>query len=284
MSALLLGLLAETSIHPGSGQDDGVIDLPVQREKTTCYPVIPGSSVKGGLRDYARQCRPADSTSPEDEHSDVIGWFGKQDSAGSILVGDARLLLLPVRSLTGNYRWLTCPALIERLQRDRRRAGLPDITATNLKIAAGKVWTKTPDPSKKLFLEECSFEVTGSVPNHVITMIKDLIADGGAQERLENQIAVISDDDFTWFAQNALSIQARNCLDADTKTSRNLWYEETLPPDTLFHCLLVPRTPTKAEAVDTLGRCFGKRPYLQLGGNETIGQGWFLVKTPSSKG
>jgi CRISPR-associated protein Cmr4 len=43
MSAMMLGLLAETPIHPGSGQDNGAIDLPVQRERTTDYPVIPGS-------------------------------------------------------------------------------------------------------------------------------------------------------------------------------------------------------------------------------------------------
>ena len=48
---------------------------------------------------------------------------------------------------------------------------------------------------------------------------------------------VLNDDDFTWFARFGLSIQARNVLEDGTKQSQNLWYEETLPPDTLLYAL-----------------------------------------------
>lgn len=277
MSALMLGLLAETPIHPGSGQDDGTIDLPVQREKTTGFPVIPGSSVKGGLRDHVRRLK----DDGKNDGATVTAWFGKQDNAGEVLVGDARLLLLPVRSLTGAYRWLTCPYLVERLARDLRRA---DLDATGVVAPA---LPQTPDappvltvgPEKEsLFLEERSFTIAGVVPDALVAAIGRLIGDEGARSRLAGQIAVVSDDDFAWFARYALTVQARNVLDPDSKTSLNLWYEETLPPDTLFHLLLAPRVTGKATAVEGLRDLFADKPYLQLGANETVGQGWFLVR------
>lgn len=276
MSALVLGLLAETPIHPGSGQDDGTVDLPVQREKTTSYPMIPGSSVKGALRDYVRQ-----------QNGDVDTWFGKQESAGQILVSDGRLLLLPVRSLTGAYRWLTCPHLIERLRRDLKRADLPHEGLVAPALPPG---TETPPvltrgtTGEKLFLEERSFEVAGAVDAGLANAIGDLIADAGARARLAGQIAVVGDDDFAWFARYALNVQARNNLDPDRKTSKNLWYEETLPPDSLFYTMLVPRVVASKSAVDGVHEMVKDRPYLQMGGNETVGQGWFLAKPLRGEG
>jgi CRISPR/Cas system CMR subunit Cmr4 (Cas7 group RAMP superfamily) len=42
----MLGLLAETPVHPGAGRSLGVVDLPVAREEATSYPVIVGSSLR----------------------------------------------------------------------------------------------------------------------------------------------------------------------------------------------------------------------------------------------
>ena len=53
--------------------------------------------------------------------------FGTQQEAGELLISDARLALLPVRSLTGTYRWVTCPHLIERYRRDMKRAGIDTV-------------------------------------------------------------------------------------------------------------------------------------------------------------
>ena len=54
MRAAMLGLLAETSIHPGAGRSMGVVDLPVAREASTHYPVLVGSSLKGALTQAER--------------------------------------------------------------------------------------------------------------------------------------------------------------------------------------------------------------------------------------
>jgi len=121
MKSIILALFAETFIHPGTGQSATAIDLPVAREAATDYPFIAGSSLKGALRDKARQMW---LSSDDKDSKEVDDLFGKQENAGNILVSDARLLLLPVRSLNSSYRWLTCPHLLERLHRDTKRAGL----------------------------------------------------------------------------------------------------------------------------------------------------------------
>ena len=42
---------ALTPLHVGAGTGVGFIDLPIMREKTTAWPVLPGSAVKGVLAD-----------------------------------------------------------------------------------------------------------------------------------------------------------------------------------------------------------------------------------------
>ena len=100
MNVAMLGLLAETSIHPGAGtRHGGSWTCRWPGEAATHYPVLVGSSLKGALRDKA-----------EATGMDVVRRFGRPDHAGDLLVSDGRLLLLPVRSLTASYRWGDLPA------------------------------------------------------------------------------------------------------------------------------------------------------------------------------
>ena len=266
MKTAMLGLLAETSIHPGSGRGSGIIDLPVAREAATDYPVLVGSSLKGALRDKARTGQ-ADDTEER---------FGKQDQAGDLLISDARLLLLPVRSLTGSYRWATCPHLIERYFRDCCRAGLMQEALEVPQVCSGSVLTSGKG---ELFLEERQFQISDGLSDELIEAIKQRIRHDSTWERLKKQVTVLHDDDFAWFARYGLNVQARNVLEKDTKKSRNLWYEETLPADTLMYALVTGRNDA---ALDILRDLFPKNDsWLQAGGNETVGQGWFSVALPS---
>ncbi|MEW6574129.1 MAG: type III-B CRISPR module RAMP protein Cmr4 [Bacillota bacterium] len=273
MKNAILGLLAETSLHPGTGQVVGAVDLPVAREKPTDYPVIVGSSLKGALRDRAEQ-----AWRGEDERIKKI--FGDPDKAGAVAVTDARLLLLPVRSLSGHYKWVTCPYLLERYQRDGELAGM----------TAG---ISVPRPEKgravanqgqgQLFLEELSFEVAAFDLTPVFEAVSPLIRHASVRERLSGGLVVVNDDEFAYFARHSLAVNARNVLDDDTKTSKNLWYEETLPPDSLFYALLFAR-PGQDDALSSLAEILKERPYLQVGGNETVGQGWCAVSWVVSGG
>ena len=266
MNTVMLGLLAETPVHPGAGRSMGVVDLPVAREASTDYPVLVGSSLKGALRDKAETINETETAKTDPDRS-----FGTPDQAGDLLVSDGRLLLLPVRSLTASFRWVTCPHLVERYLRDLTRAGLaprPGIPT----LERGDVLAVG---SGKLFLEERQFTITEKPMNNLVEAIKPLILHEETRGRLGSRLAVLHDDDFAWFARYGLSIQARNDLEDGTKKSRNLWYEETLPPDTIMHALVMGRNKEATRTLDTL---FPKDdPYLQAGGNETVGQGWFAV-------
>ncbi|MFP4598257.1 MAG: type III-B CRISPR module RAMP protein Cmr4 [Persicimonas sp.] len=270
MNNAILGMLAETSVHPGAGRSTGFVDLPVAREAATDYPVIVGSSLKGALRDQARQ-----SGWKENGRADKV--FGVQDNAGDLLVSDARLLLLPVRSLNSHYKWVTCPHLIERYTRDRRRAGVEakGLAEHKLNALANEHSALGFSTGETLFLEERQFTTVADIDRGVIDALASLFVHPEAAQRLERQLVVLRDDDFTWFARYGLSVNARNVLDEENKTSMNLWYEETIPPDSLFYTVLAERQPDALVAAQEL---FNQSPYVQVGGNATVGQGWFAVE------
>lgn len=275
MKTQLLGLLAETSIHPGAGQSSGVIDLPVAREAATDYPVIPGSSLKGALLDLARQ--------KNVEKAVLDHVFGKQESAGALLVSDARLLLLPVRSLHSAYKWVTCSHLLERFNRDRQRSG----NVSELPLCNVKKNAYLGNDCGNLFLEERQFLRESEVPPTMIEAVCALLPSGdpytNTRKRLPEQLIILNDDDFAWFARYGLAVQARNSLDHETKTTKSgaLWYEETIPADALFYTLLAERADGTIDKVTDL---FKDRAYLQVGGNETVGMGWFAVTLADGKG
>ena len=50
-----LTLRAHTGIHAGAGQDVGIVDLPIQRERATNFPLVRAPSLKGALRQAAQE-------------------------------------------------------------------------------------------------------------------------------------------------------------------------------------------------------------------------------------
>lgn len=275
MSNVMIGLLAETSLHPGCEQSTGVVDLPVAREGATGYPVLVGSSLKGALKDKAKKNL---------DEGIIKELFGAQENAGSAAVTDARLLLLPVRSLTGHYKWVTCPYLLERFLRDRQLIGLTD-TFDIPRPEPEQVITAKDGSNDYLFLEEISFKVqpAEAAIAGIADTIAPLLLHQSAKSRLKEQLAIISDDEFSHFAKFGLQVNARNQLDQQTKRSENLWYEETLPTDTLLYALLIPRQGQEP-VLNNLKVLFEQRPYLQVGGNETVGQGWCAVAWQGQEG
>ena len=266
MTSVIIGLLAETGLHPGTESSSGVVDLPVAREATTSYPVLVGSGVKGALREaYENYC----VTKSIPDRSNQI--FGAPDGAGGVSVTDGRLLLLPVRSLNTNYRWVTCPYILERLWRDLRLARLNG----EFPIPHPPKAEAVAIAEEKIYLEELSFTVNQDEQsiNMLIDLIKPLVLHQAVRDRLASQLVIVNDDDFKHFAGYGLPVNARNILDKKKKTSTNLWYEEIIPADSLFYTILIPRWGKKEMLIELL-EIFAEHPYLQVGGNETVGQGW----------
>ncbi len=268
---LVIGLLAETMVHVGTGRSLGVVDLPVAREPATDYPYIPGSSLKGALRDLYRQLKNGDGKE----------LFGDQDRAGKVRISDAQIVLLPVRSLEGAYKWVTCPLVLERLGRMMARAKLECVPDKPVNVPLWIPKDRREGQEEAIFLEEREFYLSQSDPEPLSPwseLLKKLIAHEATRSRLESQLVVVSDDDFAWFARYALAITARNVLDEETKTSKNLWYEEALPPDTLMCALVHCMDKQAAKEIAGLLKEGNGKGFLQVGGNETTGQGWMSIK------
>ena len=278
MEKTILSLRTETSLHAGTGQNVGVLDLPIQREAHTDWPCVYGSAMKGALRSHAEtRC------GNEPWIKDVFGPETKNasDHAGALAVTDARLLLLPVRSLTGHFKWITCPAVLERLKRDLQLTG-KSIDFSIPSASSGSVITNAGNAP--IFLEEYQFEQKGEGISELITILGKFGMDAG---QLGRQLVVMHDDDFTDFSRAATVVTPHIAIDNTKKTvvGGALWYEETLPPDTLLYTMLLANPSrngdNKVDAATILGRVTGMfrsdKGYLQIGGNETVGMGWCRV-------
>ena len=284
----MLFIHALTGLHPGGGTALGVVDLPVQRERHTHWPLIPGSSLKGVMRaECARDGR---------EYPNVLTVFGPEtgaasDHAGAVAFSDARVLAFPVRSLSGVFAWVTCPAVLDRLSRDFGLVDgkdFPDVPKVEKDKAACVQDSPLIAHDGRLMLEEFEFSRSED-PN--AGKIADWIAqraveDAGTKARLPAHLAILHDDDFTYFVRNATEVVARVGLDYERKTVRAgaLFYEEYLPAETIFYSLVLcsnsrwPDSPISS-AADIVKWLRGKAPKtVQIGGGETVGKGFCAVR------
>jgi len=281
----LLFLHAQTPVHPGSGAALDVIDLPVQRERHTQWPTVPGSTLKGILRDA---CRPRDG---DVDKEDWLAAFGPetQDAdkhAGALAVTDARILAFPVRSLRGVFAWATCPAVLDRLRRDAALAncnsGLPSaVPAPGRNECACSPGSPLLVDGRRVVLEE--FELSRMEDNAVewaTWIARHGLADEPSRERFASHLVVLDDDQFTHFVRHATEVVARIGLDYEKKTVKPgaLFYQEFLPAETLFYALaFANRSRRESRAKDATGImqyvAEGVPPVLQIGGDETTGKG-----------
>ncbi|MHB1559363.1 MAG: type III-B CRISPR module RAMP protein Cmr4 [Isosphaeraceae bacterium] len=305
MTGALLGLHALTSLHPGSGTALGTVDLPVQRERHTQWPTIPGSALKGVLRDACREnisiAEGIDRKTADKRSHTLRAVFGPDtetaaEFAGAVSLTDARLLAFPVRSLAGVFAHVTCPAVLRRLRRDLEmlRQGVswsePRIDRPDQAVVAGPRSPCLVD-GKSLVLEEFLLEMAeGScrdqadwLANHVLPSTP---AHNSTREHFCSNLVVLSDEQFTHFVRYATEVTARIRLDPDTKTVADgaLFYEEFLPPETLFYSVALARDTSAGLSPALRGTDvvqFIERnlpPVLQVGANQTTGKGFCFTR------
>jgi len=294
----LLFLHAQTPMHPGAGIALGVVDLPVQRERHTQWPTIPGSTLKGVLR--------AECQRNKGEHVSLI--FGPEtanasEHGGCLSLTDARILAFPVRSLRGGFAWVSCYEVLERLSRDiklsNRNAEAPKLPE---QVVAARLLCDKQSPlllgnNRKVILEEFDFDSQDS--EKLVSWAKwiaERALEGEAlQKMFVSRFVILHQDDFTHFVRFATEVVARIGLDKETKTVKPgaLFYEEFLPAETVFYSVLLagetrkkakddaqhPAKAVKLSASQVLTWLKERSPeVLQIGGDETIGKGFCLPK------
>jgi CRISPR-associated protein Cmr4 len=285
--AAILFLYTETPLHAGSGTSLGIVDLPIQRERTTGYPMIQASGLKGCLRDVV---------SDDPQKVEIV--FGPDtrrasDHAGALSVGDARILLFPVRSLMGVFAWVTSPNVLARFKREALMAGLSvdwnPIGPTDdgsAFVADGSILKA----NGKVVLEEFAF--TAQKDSGVRAIAQWLKANALPVEdeyaywrdTLEKRLVILPENAFRDFVQLSTEVIARVRIDDTKKTVERgaLWTEEHLPSETLLYATLFASKPRVQNPPSDLqdaaavlnfvkNAVDGKR--LQLGGDATVGRG-----------
>jgi len=284
-TARLFFLQTLSPLHVGVGEGTGHINLPTAREVTTQYPYVPGSSIKGVLREEAEIQNPPvvvdereDSKAQQARGGDdpmerqreerkkrdrqrqlqqarygddpVVLAFGPPssragDSRGGLVLTDARLLLLPMRSLVGGFALVTCPLILRRLAREAGLAGgswddYRDLTEASL---ANDRYLVGADSRlihrKQVLLEDVRLKPMSGVEAAVDGLAEWL--QGKAWDEADSsfyakRLVVISDTLFGFFVRLHLEVRSRVHIDDDTGTAAasGPWLEEYIPAEAIL--------------------------------------------------
>lgn len=306
LNSKLLFIFTETPLHAGAGAGLGVVDLPIQRERATSYPLIQASGLKGALRSAVPTAVGADvvaavfgpelATATEADASQSIALY-----AGALSPGDARVLLFPVRALTGVFAWITSLDALQHFRRAALQMGLQPPALPTPPPAANRAYAAGTGVSANgvAVLEEFAFNVQVDATTQALAgwLARNALPTGAAYDywrvKLPESLLILPQDAFRDFVLHATEVLTRVRLDPETKTVVRgaLWTEEHLPSDTLLYAPMhATRLRTGADArpaalqaddptqeatnVLTWAADATHIPHwLQIGGDETVGRG-----------
>lgn len=287
---------AITPLHVGSGKGVGFIDMPIMREKVTNWPLVPGSALKGVMRDHF--CNLViDGKIKQDLFDAAFGRASGESNtdddmsnAGSLILTDAHIVCLPIRSLYGTFAYTTCPLVLERLKRDLIAAGygkFPIVPKLKENEAIIQRSSRLISEGKKIFFEDLDFdaredgeestwaELLGNILFQSDLVWRDLFVE---------RFAIISDDCFNFLTETGTEVSAHIRIDDKKKIVAKgmLWYEEALPTEAIVSgiawCDRVfgkykpeNKKIEKKEILDTF--CPSAGLDLQIGGKATVGKG-----------
>lgn len=267
-----------SALHVGTGQGVGAVDLPIARSRASNLPIVPGSAIKGVLRDEFGNEHCEHHLSKEN----VKILFGAENNdpahAGAVAFGDAQLLLLPVRSFAGTVAYATCPFILKRYQRDANLSfAIPELDKQAQVISDSLLLL-----GDKIALEDLDMDAQ---ENAVVSEWAQAIAqaiypdDEAWQAELTQRFVVLPDDVFSFLADTATEIRMRIKIDQKTRIVQNgaLWSEENLPCETVLWGVFGvgasrdKNNPKSAQELNTL--LPEKALNIQIGGKHTVGRG-----------
>lgn len=249
---------------------------------------MPGSSVKGVLRE---EMWPGDNAGEVAEKAwenlfgpKNIGITDDTAYAGALALGDARLLCLPVRSLCGTFAWASCPFILARYAREAKAVNgvkletpplpfLPD--ANTARVAEGSVLRQ----NAMLVLEDLDLPAqTGAEDWAEHIALACFPKDETWQTMFKERFSILPDGVLDFLAETATETRARVRIDPDTRVVAKgaLWYEESLPTETLLYGLAAADHSRQKGCKDddqTLLSKLTSPRRLQLGGKATVGHG-----------
>jgi CRISPR-associated protein Cmr4 len=266
----ILTFYAETPVHMGAGQSVSYVDLPVQRERHTSFPVLWSSGIKGVIRDLAMRYWESEyrkhGKTPEEAHKlakdKVETIFGPEDGssdfASCISITDAKILLYPVRSVKGVFAWITCPFVLRRFKEDLKAVGI-GLNVQIFDVSDDKVLVSNSSVLKidnnQVALEEFVFEVDNSNNQNVDNLAEEIFQflpqleffnnEEEKKKFLKDHLAIVSDNVFRDFVNYAVEIRTRIRIDQALGTVKKgaLFSEELIPSESVFYSLIFITDP-----------------------------------------
>lgn len=266
---------ALSPLHAGTGQAAGIVDLPIARYRASGIPFVPGSSIKGVLRDARR--------SAVEEPGKLLAVFGPEtdnasEHAGALVVGDARLLALPVRSFRGTFAYVSSPLLLELARRDLGEGGpelpIPQLAGREALVTTGSACLH----EQKLYLEDLDLSARNDpAVDRWAAFLAPNVSPG--EDIFTKRFVLVDDDTMSFLVETATQLDARVRLDSATRTVAKgaLWLEESLPPESLLVGLLAAersrRNGVALGPEQVLDLALAKAEVLQFGGKASVGRG-----------
>jgi CRISPR-associated protein Cmr4 len=296
---LLLYLYAESPVHAGASDTLDVIDLPVQREAATNYPVIWGQSLKGALRQAAQ-----DAGWPEPRVAEVFGRAvdgqGGELEAGLLAVGDAQLVAMPVPTLQRTFAWVTSKIALSRLARKYRTLGrdAPDVPGEtpDKGLAACGDWLGSGDQVLGPCVLPLADRPSDDLREWADRLAEDAIGAGpGLAEfaaKLRTDLLLVGSDAMPLLLRECTELSARVQLTDGKTVKHGPFYSEYLPAETILVAALTLRTGHRKDrdaAARHQERLSALRALLadgltQIGGDETLGKGLVWTRLVEAAG
>ncbi len=286
MKTKLLTLFTRTPLHVGAGASVGAVDQPVIRERHTHFPVIPGSSLKGVLADLWLEKDASGSFVRSKEGKTLFGFDEKQTKenpgyAGSLYIGESKLLAFPVRSAKGCFAWLTCPTALRRFARELKidihfetlpTGDMDALVSDGLKLSSGKA-----------AFEEYVINAGPAPSSSIVAALAELSGDVLWTESLKDKLAIVSDSLFRYFVENACEIAQHNRIVDETHVVDDgaLFNQENVPSEAMFYAVL--RSNADDDFAKLEARLNSVGNVIQIGADVTTGLGWCSVSLKEVK-
>ncbi len=278
---------AISPLHPGAGQELGIVDLPVQRERHTGLPKIEASGVKGSIKEAFREMG-----EKQEKINVAFGPDEGNEHASTLGFSEARLLLFPIKSAKGIFALATSPLVLRRFLRELSLPGIEgskppnEVPRENTVPRASSIVLQSQG-EKYVILEEFSFKVReDEITNQWAAWLKEKAGIEEAPERL----VILPDDEFSTLVNLSTEVITRIKINHKTGTVEEgaLFTEEFLPSETVFYSLALATPLTFADAkkafpngdlADEVLKFFKRIPkFIQMGGDATIGKGIVEIK------
>jgi len=297
---------ALTPMHVGSGDITyGVVDNLIQRNPVTKIPVINASSLKGSLREHFEKKIKASDTINALNEEEIKYLFGKSteikteddekattiksdSEPGRMIVFEANLLTLPLRSSQKVYYNATSPQILK----DYLKYYELFISKPNENNMFNNVLEKFVNPQLTnkdfvIFEDLRGLEIEDFDKGEKFTT-KDKDTDTKFENFLKtvfqldpSSLAIFNDKIFSSICERKLPVIARNQIDDEKGTSKNLFYEEVLPRCAILYFYLGEEkvNSTSNGYYDKIKQYItADNEVIQIGANYSIGYGFTKMR------